>query len=85
MPTGHGVSLVLGDAGAGKSTPDIVIEGRGKLRGNPMRFSQSCTVKKILLSLNQQRPYRKPTLVGEGNSPKVNERTFVKELGNLAP
>jgi len=31
------------------------------------------------------RPYRKPTLVGECKYTKVGERTFVKELGNLAP
>ena len=30
-------------------------------------------------------PYRKPTLVGRGNSPQVNERTSVKELGKLTP
>ena len=30
-------------------------------------------------------PYRKPTLVGGDKRPKVNGRTFVKELGNLAP
>ena len=39
MPNGHGVSLTIGDAGAGKSTPDIVAEGGGKLRGNPRRLS----------------------------------------------
>jgi hypothetical protein len=32
-----------------------------------------------------RRPYRKPTQVGRGKSPKVNERTIVKELGKLAP
>ena len=31
------------------------------------------------------RPYRKPTLVGRENSPKVNERPSVKELGKLTP
>src|SRR5712692_6512433 len=30
-------------------------------------------------------PYRKPTQVGRGNSPQVNERTSVKELGKLTP
>src|SRR5579872_7375224 len=30
-------------------------------------------------------PYRKPTQVGWGKSPKVNERTSVKELGKLTP
>ncbi len=36
VPNGHGASLTIGDAGAGKSTPDIIAEGRGELRGNPM-------------------------------------------------
>jgi len=31
------------------------------------------------------RPYRTPTLVGRGNSLKVDERSPVKELGNLTP
>ncbi len=39
IPIGHGVSLTIGDAGAGKSTPDVIAEGEGKLRGNPKRFS----------------------------------------------
>jgi hypothetical protein len=30
-------------------------------------------------------PYRKPTLVGRGNSPQVIERPSVKELGKLTP
>ena len=39
VPIGHGASPTIGDAGAGKSTPDIVAEGEGKLRGDPKRFS----------------------------------------------
>ena len=39
MPNGHGVSLTIGEAGAGKSTPDIIAEGGGKLRGDPRRLS----------------------------------------------
>ena len=39
IPTGHGVSLIKGEAGAGKSTPDIIAEGGGKLRGDPRRLS----------------------------------------------
>ena len=31
------------------------------------------------------RPYRTPTQVGRGNSPKVDERPSVKELGKLTP
>ena len=49
MPIGHGVSLTIGDAGAGKSTPDIIAEGEGKLRGDPRRFSCTHTVKKSLV------------------------------------
>ena len=30
-------------------------------------------------------PYRTPTLVGRGNSPQVDERPSVKELGKLTP
>jgi hypothetical protein len=41
--------------------------------------------RKASLSLKQERPYRKPTLVGRDKSPKVIERTLVKELGNLTP
>jgi hypothetical protein len=37
-PNGHGASLIIGDAGAGKSTPDIVAEDGGKLRGDPKRL-----------------------------------------------
>ncbi len=32
----------------------------------------------------QWRPYHKPTQVGWGKSPEVNERTLVKEFDNLA-
>ena len=50
MPNGHGVSLIIGEAGAGKSTPDVIAEGEGKLRGDPRRFSSSHTVKKSLVA-----------------------------------
>src|SRR5437660_3603613 len=30
-------------------------------------------------------PYRKPTQVGRGTAPQVDERTSVKELGKLTP
>ena len=40
--------------------------------------------RKASLPLNQKCPYRKPTLVGGDESPKVIEKTLVKELGNLA-
>ena len=50
IPNGHGVSLTIGDAGAGKSTPDIIAEGGGKLRGNSRRFSWFHAVKKSLVA-----------------------------------
>ena len=56
MPNGHGVSLIKGDAGAGKSTLDIVAEGEGKLRGDPRQFSQSYTVKKSLVAIEVGAP-----------------------------
>ncbi len=39
IPNGHGVFSIIGDAGAGKSTPDVIAEDGGKLRGDPRRFS----------------------------------------------
>ncbi len=56
MPTGHGVSLTIGEAGAGKSTPDIIAEGGGKLRGDPRRFSWSQAVKKSLVAGEVEAP-----------------------------
>ncbi len=38
-PNGHGASLIIDDAGAGKSTPDNIVEDEGKLRGDPRRLS----------------------------------------------
>ena len=35
--------------------------------------------------MNAQYLYRKPTLVDEWQSTQANGRTFVKELGKLAP
>lgn len=39
VPNGHGASPTIGEAGAGKSTPDMVAEGGRKLRGDPRRLS----------------------------------------------
>ena len=41
--------------------------------------------RKASLPLKWECPYHKPTLVGWDKSPKVFERTLVKELGNLTP
>ena len=35
IPIGHGVFSTKGDAGAGKSTPDVIAEGEGKLKRDP--------------------------------------------------
>ncbi len=35
VPNGHGASPTIGEAGAGKSTPDIVAEGGGGVEGKP--------------------------------------------------
>ncbi len=51
IPIGYGVSFTLGDAGAGKSTPDILAEGKRKLRGDPMRSSRTHIVKKSLVTV----------------------------------
>ena len=56
MPIGHGVSLTIDDAGAGKSTPDIIVEGKGKLRGDPRRLSRTHTVKKSLVTVEVRAP-----------------------------
>ncbi len=85
VPTGHGASATLGDAGAGKSTPDVklnVVGSCGETQGDSVEPMPS---RKSSLPLKQQRPYRKPTLVGGDESPKAIETTLVKELGNLAP
>ncbi len=44
IPIGHGVFPTLGEAGVGKSAPDVIAEGGGKSRGNLRRFSHACAV-----------------------------------------
>ena len=79
VPTGQGAF-----PGCGPSC-----EGREKARGGA-----ATSVKATGLGLSgpekpvgerDGRPYRKPTLVGRCERTEVGERTFVKELGNLAP
>ena len=53
MPIGHGVSLTIGDAGAGKSTPDVIAEGEGKLRGDSRLLSSTIPSRKASLPLKQ--------------------------------
>ncbi len=56
IPNGHGVSPILGDAGAGKSTPDILAGGRGELRGNPRQLGQAYTAKKSFVVIEARAP-----------------------------
>ncbi len=56
VPKGHGASVTLGNAGAGKSTPDVIAEGERKLRGNPRRFGPSYAVKKSLVAVEVVAP-----------------------------
>ena len=52
-------------------------------RGRKERCAQAA---KKSFSVNCVRsPYRKPTPVGRGKDPKVDERSSVKELGKLTP
>ena len=56
IPIGHGVSSIKGNAGAGKSTPDVIAEDGGKLRGNPRRSGRAQAVKKILVAVEVEAP-----------------------------
>ena len=55
-PNGHGASLIIGEAGAGKSTPDIIAEDGGKLRGDPRRLSRTHAAKKSLVTVEVRAP-----------------------------
>ena len=50
------MSLTIGEAGAGKSTPDIIAEGEGELRGNPRQLSRTQAVKKRLVAIEVRAP-----------------------------
>ncbi len=52
IPIGHGVFFTQGDAGAGKSTPDVIAEGEGELRRNPRQLSPAHAVKKSLVAVD---------------------------------
>ena len=85
VPNGHGASANQGNAGAGKSTPDVksrLAGSCGEIQGDSADPKPS---RKSSLLLMQERPYRNPTLVGGDKSPQVIERTLFKELGNLTP
>jgi hypothetical protein len=51
IPIGHGVSPVIGDAGAGKSTPDIVAEDGRKLRQKQSDSTEPMPPRKASLPL----------------------------------
>ena len=44
------MSLIIGEAGAGKSTPDIIAEDEGKLRGDLRQLSRTQAAKKSLVA-----------------------------------
>ena len=56
VPIGHGAFLIKGDAGAGKSTPDVIAENGRKARRNPTRFGCSYTAKKSLVIVEVRVP-----------------------------
>ena len=85
VPIGHGAFPSLGNTGAGKSTLVAKLRLGGSCGETQCDLAEPISPRKASLSLKQERPYRKPTLVGRDESPKVIETTFVKELGNLAP
>jgi hypothetical protein len=85
VPIGHGASVISGNAGAGKSTPDVKLRMAGSRGATQHDLAAPTPPRKASPSLKQKRPYRKPTLVGRDKSPKVIGRPLVKELGNLTP
>jgi hypothetical protein len=56
VPNGHGAFLIIGEAGAGKSTPDIVAEDKGKPRRNPTRLGCTHAAKKSLVIVEVRAP-----------------------------
>ena len=56
IPNGHGVSLTIGDAGAGKSTPDVITEGGGEWRGDPRQLNCTHAAKKSLVAVEVRAP-----------------------------
>ncbi len=56
IPIGHGVFFIKGDAGAGKSTPDIIAEDEEKLRGDSRQPSRTHAVKKSLVAIEVGAP-----------------------------
>ena len=73
MPIGHGVFLTIGNAGAGKSTPDVKLKVGGNCGETQSNSADPMSSRKASLLVIQERPYRKPTLVGEDKCPQVLE------------
>ena len=51
VPNGHGTSSIIGDAGVGKSVPDIVAEDGRKLRQKQSDSTEPMPPRKASLSL----------------------------------
>ena len=62
-----------------------ILERIGKSGGATQNDSPEPMLSRKARWFEDERPYRKPTLVGKGKSPKVFERTLAKELGKLTP
>ena len=88
-PPGRGAAMEMPSSkplgeGAGKSTP-VFPKRQWRVRGATHGQSRLNSRPEKPLSECIRRPYRRPTQVGRGKYPKVNERTLVKELGKLTP
>ena len=70
----------------GQANPFRRYELRGKENSRAIALGNSADPRPSRKASLQEtwRPYRKPTQVGGGKSPKVNEITLVKEFDNLA-
>jgi hypothetical protein len=72
-------------AGGIQGSPDPVDLVAGEEAPERGRKGSAQHAEKSRLSPGRRSPYRTPTLVGWGSSLQVDERSFVKELGKLAP
>ena len=84
MPIGHGAFSPVGQARIGKSVLALRAEGGENFRAQALGDSVEPIPSRKASLPEYWRPYRKPTQVGWGKSPEVNERTLVKEFDNLA-
>ena len=84
MPIGHGAFSSEGQARTGKSVLALRAEGGEDFRAQALGDSADPLPSRKASLQGCWRPYRKPTQVGRGKCPKVNEITLVKELDKLA-